>query len=136
MNEELQSKLADVLGGISEAVVQTKDFAVEQLPDVAMQYVYFGLAWHGFSVAALLLFVVAVVVGWVKFLKWAKQVDEQGLRNGWTEIGEMAVVPLLLLTGLTSIPALIMFTHQAYYLLMALFAPKIYLIQGIAELLK
>jgi hypothetical protein len=55
MNNELQNKLAEVLGGIADGVSQAKDFAVDQLPDVAQQYIMFGMLWETAGLVMLLL---------------------------------------------------------------------------------
>ena len=42
MNEQLQSKLVEILAGIQSATKAAGDFALEQLPDIAQQYVMYG----------------------------------------------------------------------------------------------
>jgi hypothetical protein len=44
MNEQLQGKLVEILGGIQEATKADGDFAMEQLPEIAQTYVALGRA--------------------------------------------------------------------------------------------
>jgi len=42
MNEQLQSKLVEILSGIQSATKAAGDFAMEQLPDIAQSYLLYG----------------------------------------------------------------------------------------------
>jgi hypothetical protein len=42
LKEQLQQKSLDILTSIQNTVGQAKDFALEQLPDIAQQYVIYG----------------------------------------------------------------------------------------------
>jgi hypothetical protein len=42
MKQELQDKLVDVIGAIQSATGKANDFAMEQLPEIAQQYVMYG----------------------------------------------------------------------------------------------
>jgi hypothetical protein len=42
VNADLNSKMVEILEGIQDAVSKTKDFTVEQLPDIASQYIDYG----------------------------------------------------------------------------------------------
>jgi hypothetical protein len=129
MNDELQSKLVEVLTGISEGVVQVKDFAVEQLPDVAQQYIMFGMVWEttllGFLIAASMLCVWGLVWGLKKaFGDTSTYMLEQ---TGFF----VAIISgcVLAFTGSFAIA-------QIKPVLLVWFAPKLYLLQGIAGLIK
>lgn len=43
MNEELQKQLAQVISSIVTSVGEVKDFSVAQLPDIAQQYINYGI---------------------------------------------------------------------------------------------
>jgi hypothetical protein len=72
MNEQLQSKLVEILTAIQEAARAGGDFAMAQLPDIAQSYVAYGraqtvyvtIAWLVASVAALALARFAYVKPW------------------------------------------------------------------------
>jgi hypothetical protein len=129
MNDELQSKLVEVLTGISEGVSQAKDFAIEQLPDVAQQYIMFGMVWEtallGILVVASMLCAWGVVWGIKKLF---------GETSTYTEENAGFFVALvsgcaLAFTGSFAVAQLKPF-------LLVWFAPKLYLLQGIAGLVK
>jgi hypothetical protein len=42
MNEELQSKMVEILTSVQNATKSAGDFAMEQLPDIAQSYIVFG----------------------------------------------------------------------------------------------
>jgi hypothetical protein len=124
MNEELQSKLVEVLTGISEGVAQAKDFAVEQLPDVAQQYIMFGMVWE--TALFTLLVIAAAVLLMMPYLLWSnrRKLDEFFVSFGGTMSFIMGVVIACFAVG------------QLKPVLLVWFAPKLYLLQGIAGLVK
>lgn len=127
MNDELQNKLTEVLGGIAEGVTQAKDFAVEQLPDVAQQYIMFGRMWE--TVMFVMLVAATGFFGWMFWRGW-KTPDEASCRDA--DRGQMLIV-------FGSIPGVILAfctLVQVKAVLLVWFAPKLYLLQGIAGLVK
>jgi hypothetical protein len=129
MNEELQSKLVEVLTSISEGVAQAKDFAVEQLPDVAQQYIMFGMVWEttAFVVLTLLLLPSLRLAGNGLKLLTDKNSDYSDENRGFT---------FLLLGGIASGVFGFLAMMQLRLMLLVWFAPKLYLLQGIAGLIK
>lgn len=129
MNDELQNKLAEVLGGIAEGVTQAKDFAVEQLPDVAQQYIMFGMVWEtaafAMLVAATWLFTWMFLRGW----KLAND-DESSYRDA--DRGQM----MMIFGSIAGVTTAIFCLAQLKAVLLVWFAPKLYLLQGIAGLVK
>ena len=49
MNDELQSQLSQILNQITTSIGEAKDFSVSQLPDVAQQYITYGVRVHLFQ---------------------------------------------------------------------------------------
>ena len=129
MNEELQSKLVEVLTGISEGVAQAKDFAVEQLPDVAQQYIMFGMVWETTALVVLILLLLpSLHWAWVGFKSMtANDADYSDESRGFT---------FLLLGGMVSLFLGFGAIVQLKAVLLVWFAPKLYLLQGIAGLVK
>jgi uncharacterized membrane protein HdeD (DUF308 family) len=123
MNDELQSKLVEVLTGISEGVSQAKDFAIEQLPDVAQQYIMFGMVWE-----TTLLVIYAVLITLIAVGIWRLWVSD----NLEFEAG----AGLIVFGGFSLVGLLIAFVNQLKPVLLVWFAPKLYLLQGIAGLVK
>lgn len=124
MNEELQSKLVEVLTGISEGVAQAKDFAIEQLPDVAQQYIMFGMVWETALFVAL--GVVTITSALMSYSLWKNRDEFDEFLVGF--IGPLA--------GLFGVIAAIFAVAQLKEVLLVWFAPKLYLMQGIAGLIK
>ena len=123
MNDELQSKLVEVLTGISEGVSQAKDFAIEQLPDVAQQYIMFGMVWETSLLALYATFIALIAFGLWKL--W---------RSDAADVETVAFSTIF--GGGTLILLLIAFVIQLKPVLLVWFAPKLYLLQGIAGLVK
>jgi uncharacterized membrane protein (DUF485 family) len=123
MNDELQSKLVEVLTGISEGVSQAKDFAIEQLPDVAQQYIMFGMVWETSLLALYATFIALIAFGLWKL--W---------RSDAADVETVAFGTIL--GGGTLVLLLIAFVIQLKPVLLVWFAPKLYLLQGIAGLVK
>lgn len=127
MNDALATKLAEVIGGIQASVAKASDFAVEQLPDIAQQYLTYGRFTHTIMLVA---GVVAVVVGLVSMLYCVRKgtAAEYG-KEGPYVIGGILSAISMLVGGAVSMASFSPFA-------MVWFAPKIYLIQGLAGLLK
>jgi hypothetical protein len=127
MNDELQNKLAEVLGGIAEGVTQAKDFAVEQLPDVAQQYIMFGMVWE--TAAFVMLVAATGFFGWMFWRGW-KTPDEASWRDA--DRGQMLIIFGSIPGVFTAVASIV----QLKTVLLVWFAPKLYLLQGIAGLVK
>jgi hypothetical protein len=123
MNDELQSKLVEVLTGISEGVSQAKDFAIEQLPDVAQQYIMFGMVWETSLLALYVTFMALIAFGLWKL--WRSDTVEFEAQAGLIVFGIFSEIALIFA-----------FIFQLKPVLLVWFAPKLYLLQGIAGLVK
>lgn len=116
MKEQLQSKLVEVLTGLQTAVGKASDFAIDQLPDVAMQYIKFATVMHGaifsiFAIATVLLVAVAIKA-----------------KNNFDDI--------CVGFAFASVITLIISCYNLYYLLLVTIAPKVFLIQEISRMIK
>ena len=120
MKNELSTKLVEVIGSIQTGVAKASDFAVEQLPDIAQQYIMFGRVGEtSYFAAYIILATITIRISVIKFKKM------NSYYFPW---------PVFLFFGgiLSMISAF--FTLQS--VVMVWFAPKIYLIKGLAGLLK
>jgi hypothetical protein len=129
MKEDLQDKLVEVLSAIQGGVAQGADFVIEQLPDIAQQYIAFGRAWAFIDLASsLLLF----GVGMLFFLKIGlldkKAVDSDG---GW----EVTRIFSSIGGGFTSLVGFISTVMSAKNVLLVWLAPKVWLLMEIAKLI-
>lgn len=117
MNEQLQSKLVDILTGIQTAIKTAGDFAWGQLPDIATQYVMYGRALYTVGVGfGLLLIAIALFSSWRFVFK-----DE----DAWTFPMIVGGVLGCLITAANIGPMLLVW-----------FAPKVWLLQELSKLVK
>jgi hypothetical protein len=134
MEEELQSKLVEILTSIQTAAGKASDFALEQLPDIAQSYVAYGRAWATFTV-------VVFLAGFVASL-WAairhgyantKAVENGGWRAGAWKDHRVAAA----FFGTTASLVLFIFLMSAAQsLALVWLAPKVWLLKEIARLVR
>jgi len=130
MNEQLQSKLVEILAGIQSATKAAGDFALEQLPDIAQQYVAYG---RMSATAHLIVFSVLVAAALYVFLaKGLLNKTEKNEYGHWKD-GRMAAslgggFISFLLGGIA--------LTQVNNFLLVWFAPKVWLLKEIASLIK
>ena len=126
MKEQLQDKLVEILTQIQSAVGKASDFAMDQIPDIAYQYIKFKTVWYTVEGIAF----IALVVGCIYTFKYSqrKYKDTEWNNEGY---GFM-VVASCLVCALAVMGVL----HNIYSLLLVTMAPKIWLIQALAELAK
>lgn len=116
MKEQLQGKLVEILTGIQGAVGKASDFAMEQLPDIAMQYIYF-------SISAYCLGMITFGIASYFIYRMTKKLYE--------EDEGACVLSGMFFLGTTSIAL-----YNVHMLLMVVLAPKVYLLKEIAGMLK
>ena len=127
MNPELQMKLVEVISGIQAGVAKASDFAVEQLPDIAHQYITYGRFLYSFEfIGGGFLGILSVGLLFFSIIKLQKAEFSKHPQF-------VAGVILSVILGFASIAATI--SSFASFALVW-FAPKIYLIKSLAELLK
>lgn len=132
MKEELQSKLVEILASIQTATGKASDFAIEQLPDIAQQYVLYGRVRSVIFVVAFTLIAGALL----KYAHWA-------WKNPWntsawsmdrhlkrSESNLAAMVLGVICAGFFSFCALLS-TNPLVWV-----APKVWLLKEIAALVK
>jgi hypothetical protein len=67
VNEQLQTKLVEIIVSIQAATRTAGDFAIEQLPDIAMQYVMYGRV----KTAAMTAFMLLAAAALFATFRWA-----------------------------------------------------------------
>ncbi|MDR0458403.1 MAG: hypothetical protein LBH10_05175 [Burkholderiaceae bacterium] len=129
MTNDLQSKLVEILTAIQTSVSKASDFALSQLPDIARQYVLYGRAYNTLLFgAAIAVFVICVFV-FLKFGVYGKSVDKYG---EWTE-ARHAITIFSCMIGTVGFAVSLM---SARDMLLVWLAPKVWLLQEIARLVK
>lgn len=117
LSQELLKRADSILDAVGKAASKAGEFASEQLPDIAMQYIAFGRAYETSMLALGVAGIAITVWGTIKMCK-----------SGWEEITPLMAIPLIL-------SATVAGSHIKDTILVWA-APKIYLITSIAALLK
>ena len=124
MNEELQKQLAQVINSIVTSVGEVKDFSVAQLPDIAQQYINYGIV----SSAALVVLCAIIAVVSIKFLTLSfKKVNEP--------YDNECYIPVTIFSFMGTALSTIFFFVNVHNLILVLTAPKVWFILQIKELL-
>lgn len=124
MNEQLQVKLVEILSGIQSATKAAGDFAMEQLPDIAQQYVMYGRVSSLLFIALWLITTGLLVYLNFIFFRWMKKEDE------W----EAAPLAVFSFGGALGSAILLVLSLQSAALVW--FAPKVWLLKALASLIK
>ena len=129
MQQELLNRADTIFETLKQGAIVAKDFAMEQLPDIAMQYIVFNRAYLSFLIILPLFFALFV---WASYTHWCKaEKNYQGYDFSFPMF-------FFFVTGLASlIGTVVSFISVMVHFkdfLMVWFAPKIFLIQTITEL--
>jgi hypothetical protein len=124
MNDELQKQLAQVISSIVTSVGEVKDFSVAQLPDIAQQYINYGIVSS--AVWVVLCAIIAVVS--IKFLMLSVKKINESYTND-------AYIPVAISSFLGTTLSTIFFFVNLHNLILVLTAPKVWFILQIKELL-
>lgn len=127
MNEQLQTKLVEILGNIQSATKAAGDFALEQLPEIAQQYLLYGRVSITFTV--LLCFLITIACTW-GLLYCVKKLDSCNY-GGEAKYGFGMVLHGVGVSGAATIGLC-----ELSSLFLVWFAPKVWLIKEIATLIK
>lgn len=121
MKEELQTKALEVITSLQRGVEKAGEFAAEQLPDIALQYVLFGRAWTTTLVLTGLALLALTV--WA-----ARRVRSSEESEGM----QIACFVGAMVSGMFSL----VFLTNLQDFFMVWFAPKLWLLLELASLLK
>lgn len=123
MNEELQNKLVEILTGIQEGVRASSTFVLEQLPDVAQQYLLYGRLVESVYILVFCVFLPFLAL---KAWKIGHTIEEEEPRE--------FVCGLSVLAGTFSF--VIGFSSGIKEFILVFFAPKVWLLTELAKLIK
>ena len=114
---ELLSRADSIFAKIAEAAGKAGDFAAEQLPDIAYQFIAFNRAYYTFLIVICVLLICLAVY----------------LMRKWWDFTEGAIIiPSFLTVGL----AFVICVNTVKQFFMVWFAPKIFIITEIVNLVK
>lgn len=125
MNQQLQAQLSQILAQIMVSVSDVKDFSVQQLPDIAQQYVTYGI-WSNILYCVILATVIflCLILG-RGMLKWVAK-----NRTSYDDPSVILIIPFVILI----ISSLVFFV-KLHELILVLTAPKVWFILEIKNLL-
>lgn len=123
MNTELQAQITTILAQIATSIGELKDYSVEQLPDIAQQYITYGIWINSIYVGISLVFLIICSIAVYK-----------GLRNlaKWSE--DLIVICLGLGCGVGLI-SMFTFFDKLHNLILVTTAPKVWFILELKNLI-
>lgn len=122
---ELEKAVAELITKAASAAEAAGKFAVEQLPEVAQQYVLYKGVSGALWVVLLLVAVLAFCAHFPKVAAFSKR-----------ERNEAPIVLYSIFGGVGAILALVIAAHHLETALLAFLAPKVLLLQWAASLVK
>lgn len=125
----MQDKLLEIVTQIQSGIMLAKDFAVEQLPDIAQSYVMYGRVSVTFGFITALLALIAGIFGIYYFSVKRKDTDNWGNWLWFRTFGTM-------MSGLFSFVFAFVASLSASNFFLVWFAPKVWLLKEIATMLK
>lgn len=134
MEDELQGKLVEILASIQSATGKAADFTMGQLPDIAQQYVAYGMVLHTTQLAiSVAIFAFGVVLATRFGFMNTKAVHRGGFQDGDWHGGRVVAAIAGSISALVGLIATINTTQSAA---LVWFAPKVWLIKELAQLVK
>lgn len=127
-SEALLKKSTEVLDVILNTVKSGSEFAVEQLPDVAQQFIAYNIWWNGFVAFVSFAIVVLCIYTVVKVKKYGKRDS----RNELEAAEQFKIIGAVVGCFICSI----IFLESAKDLLLFVLAPKVAIIQFFAGFVK
>jgi hypothetical protein len=128
MNEELQKNLADIVASIHKSVAAAADFSIAQMSDIAQSYVLYG-RFFSLVVIGLMLPIAYALWRLGKYAFFSEEIDQYGMwpdSRVWASIVSVGA----------SIVFALMFSYALKEAALVWLAPKVWLIERIASLLK
>ena len=121
MSEQLQAQLSQVLSAIMTSVGEVKDFSVAQLPDIAQQYITYGIVMNSvWVVANLITTIVLLTIIYKMYRIW----------NGEDDWIMLCMIPIAL-----TVATVATFFANLHNLILVLTAPKVWFILEIKNLI-
>ena len=77
MNDQLQAQITTILAQIATSIGELKDYSVEQLPDIAQQYITYGIWINSIYVGISFVFwIISSIVAYKAFRNFGKWSEE------------------------------------------------------------
>jgi hypothetical protein len=119
MNAELQAQITQILSAIMTSVGEVKDFSVSQLPDIAQQYINYGIVMSSvWVVLNAIMLIVCLVIMHKIYKRWN---------------GEDETIMFVILAGFVG--SICAFCSNLHDLILVLTAPKVWFILQLKDLI-
>lgn len=132
MKEELQGKLLEILTSIQTAAGKASDFALEQLPDIAQQYVLYGRIKSAVLSAAFLFVATAALA----YARWAYKNPWNTSNCSWDAGNKRSESNYAAMALGTTFGFIFGALGCATFDFLVWFAPKVWLLKELAALIK
>ena len=132
MKEELQVKMVEIISAIQSAMVKTGEFAAEQLPDIAMQYILYGRVFTVVQSVSL----IAIGITCLSFALWAYRNPWNNSPYSWDQHKTRSERNYSVMYFGTTVGVALTSMSIATFDYMVWVAPKVWLIKELASLIK
>jgi len=122
MNDQLQAQLSQVLAQIMVSVGEVKDFSVSELPDIAQQYITYGIWKSGITSVILFVAIIASVFVMKSGIKDLKNNEEIG-------------IPKVMFSGFFGVIFGCFFIDNLHSFILVMTAPKVWFILEVKNLI-
>jgi len=129
VTEPLQQALATILTKATQGIDAGVQFLGEQLPDVAQQLLMWRMVANLFWVVVAMVVLAGLVSTWIVLHKRKMLTDQ------WGDLSDTGIL-MLFVSFFIGVPSVIVFFAASLEAIQIYFAPKIYLIEYAAKLLK
>ena len=133
MNSELQEQLSQILTQITTSVSQVADFSVAQLPEIAQQYITYGVWSNIFTAIIQVVILIGLGILTTKSIKRGQQINKES-RSYYVNDGDLYIIGAVFL-GIFAFGDIMFFIDTARNLILALTAPKVWFILEIKHLI-
>jgi hypothetical protein len=122
MNDQLQAQISQILAAIMTSVGEVKDFSLGELPDIAQQYINYGIWKTG--ITSVVLFILVIISAFVlRFgIKLFRDSEEAG-------------IPVTMFSFVIGLFSLLGLFHNLHCFILVMTAPKVWFILEIKNLL-
>jgi hypothetical protein len=123
MNEKLQAQITEILAQIMTSVGEVKDFSLSQLPDIAQQYITYGIWSTTFYLVFCILTVIVCIGMGYGIVRYSNKIGDD-------EMKIFTAIPIAL--GVVSFCSAL---HESHQLILVLTAPKVWFLLELKNLL-
>jgi len=123
MNDQLQAQITTILAQIATSIGELKDYSVEQLPDIAQQYITYGIWINSIYLGISLVFsIICSILVYKAFRNLGKWGDEY-------------VFPCAVFGCGVGIISMVIFFDKLHNLILVTTAPKVWFILELKNLI-